>query len=229
MTKQNLIDAIIDFLASDAAGDSKGTYHPEIVKVHLSTVYNQAVYNTWLNGKKYSDFSQLDAWSKTYVIDVLNQCAKKAYCLLPFAPVQLPNGMGIRQIRSHYSCTYYGGAIGDEWIFAPIEATANAIFDELEVSTMDDYPTYRLEQSNVNVGAGEKSHMLWLENLPVAPNAITQVDIMMIVPIETLDDYDEVALPSGADDSLVRQVIDLMSKKPMSDTLNDNVSKPAVQ
>jgi hypothetical protein len=224
MKKIHIIESIQDFLASDAAGESKGMYHAEIIKVHLSTVFNQAVYNTWLNGKKFSDFSQLDAWSKTYVIDVLNQCAKKAYCLLPFAPVQLPNGMGIRQIRSHYSCTYYGGAIGDEWIFAPIEATANTIFDELEVATMDDYPTYRLEQSNVNIGEGEKSHMLWLENLPVAPNPlITNVDIMMIVPIDTMGDFEEVALPSGLEDNIIRSVVELMSKKQAPDTSNDSV------
>jgi hypothetical protein len=229
MKKIQLIDAVIDFLASDAAGDSKGTYHPEIAKVHLANVFNQIIYNTWLTGKKYGDFSQLDAWSKTYVIDVLNQCAKKAYCLLPFAPVQLPNGMGIRQIRSHYSCTYYGGAIGDEWIFAPIEATANAIFDELEVATMDDYPTWRLEQNNLNTGAGERSHMLWLENLPVAPNAISTVDIMLIVPFDAMDDYDDVAMPANMEDPIIRQVVDLMSKKPMPDNLNDSVIKPPIQ
>jgi len=225
MKKQNLIDTILDFMASDNAGDSKGIYHPEIVKQHLNNVFNQAVYNTWLNGKKFSDFSQLDAWSKTYVCSVLNQCGARAYCLLPFAPVQLPDMMGIRQIRSHYECSvYYGTAIGDQWVFAPIEATANVIFDELEVSTMDDYPTYRLEQSNVNVGAGEKSHMLWLEKLPVAPEPlITSVDILLITGPENLDDYDELSMPSGAEDSLVQQVISLMSKKPLPDTSNDSV------
>lgn len=225
MTKQNLIDTIIDFLASDNAEDSKGIYHPEIVKQYLNNVFNQAVYNTWLNGKKFSDFSQLDAWSKTYTVNVLNQCGARAYCLLPFAPVQLPDMMGIRQVKSHYECSiYYGGAIGDQWVFAPIEATANTIFDELEVSTMDDYPTYRLEQSNVNIGAGEKSHMLWLEKLPIAPDTlVTSVDIMLIVPLDSMDDFEEMAMPSGAEDSMVQQVIALMSKKPLPDTNNDQV------
>ena len=228
MKKIHIIEAVIDFLASDAAGDSKGVYHPSIVATHLSNVFNAEVFNTWLNGKKYSDYSQLDAWSKTYQLDVVGQCGARAYCLLPFAPMQLPNGMGIRQLKSHYSCLY-GAAIGDQWLFAPIEATANAIFDELEVNTMDDYPTFRLEQSSVSVGAGEKSHMLWLENLPEAPDdLVTSVDVLMIVPISQLDDYDDVSLPSGAGDSLVRQVIDLMSKKPLPDTLNDNVAKPPV-
>jgi hypothetical protein len=223
MKKIHIIEAIQSFLASDNTGDSKGIYHPEEIKVHLNNVFNQAVYNTWLNGKKFSDFSQLDAWSKTYTVDVLNQCGARAYCLLPFAPVQLPDMMGIRQIRNHYLCLY-GEAIGAQWVFAPIEATANVIFDELEVSTMDDTPTFRLEQSNVNIGAGEPSHMLWLEKLPVAPDdLVTSVDIMLIVPLDIMDDYEEMAMPNGQEDSLVQQVIALMSKKPLPDTANDQV------
>jgi hypothetical protein len=229
MKKINLIESITDWFASDLAGDMKSMVHPEIIKVHLSNVFNSIIYNTWLNGKKFSDFSQLDAWSKTYEVTILNQCGTKGYCFLPFAPVQLPDGAGIRQIKNHYSCTEYGGPIGGDWIFAPIEATANTIFDELEVSTMDDYPTYRLEQNNLNTGAGESSHMLWLEKLPVAPSAITSVDVMMIVPIEVLDDYDDLALPSGAEDNIIRQVIDLMSKKPKADTLNDNNAQTPIQ
>jgi hypothetical protein len=223
MKKIHLIETIQDFLASDSAGDSKGIYHVEIIKSYLNNVFNQAIYNTWLNGKKFSDFSQLDAWSKTYTCTVLNQCGARAYCLLPFAPVQLPDGHGIRQIRNHYLCLY-GAAIGTQWVFAPIEATANVVFDELEVSTMDDTPTFRLEQSNVNVGAGEPSHMLWLEKLPVAPEPlITSVDILLITSLENLDDYDELSMPSGAEDSMIQQVIALMSKKPLPDTANDQV------
>lgn len=229
MKKVQLIEAIIDFLASDAAGDSKGTYHPEIVKVHLSNVYSQLMYNTWLNGKKFGEFSQLDAWSKTYQVTIQDQCGKRAYCLLPFAPVQLPDGMGIRHVRNHWACATYGEVIGRDWLFAPIEATANDIFNELEVADMDDFPTYRLEQNNLSVGAGEESHMLWLENLPEAPNLLTVLDILMIVPIENLDDYDDLACPAGSEDIMIRQIIELIVRKPMPDTVNDMNPKAPTQ
>jgi hypothetical protein len=231
MKKIHLIESIQSFLASDNVGDSKVMFHPEEIKIHLNNVFNKAVYDSWLNGKRYSDFSQLDAWSKTYVVNVLNQCGTRAYCLLPFAPVHLPDMMGIRQVKSHYECSvYYGGVIGAQWLFAPIEATANVIFDELEVSTMDDYPTYRLEQSNVNAGAGEPSHMLWLEKLPVAPDElVTSVDILLITPLDAVDDYDDVALPAGMENDIIQQVISLMSKKPIPDVSNDMVIKPSNQ
>lgn len=212
MTKQHLIDAVIDFLASDSAGDSKGVYHPEIVKTHLNNAYNQAVYNTWLNGKKFSDFGQLDAWSKTYEVTVSGQVGARAYALLPFAPVQLPDGMGIRQVRDHDDT---------DVVFAPIEATANVVFAELEVQTMDDTPTFSLEQNDLSTGAGEESHLLRLAKLPLVPINITSIDVMMIVPLDQMDDYDDVVIPAGMEDGLIRQTVELMSKKLMPDTNND--------
>jgi hypothetical protein len=229
MTKQHLIEAIIDFLASDAAGEAKGVYHSEIVKTHLFNAFNRLIYDTYVAGKKAGEFSQIDAWSRTYEVTVQNQCGKRAYCFLPFAPVQLPDGMGVRFIRSHWECPPYGAGIGTEWMFAPIEATANAIFDELEVSDMDDMPTYRLEQSNLNVGAGEKSHMLWLENLPEAPDLISSIDILMVQNLQQMDDYDEIIIPLGGEEILTKGVIELMVRKPMPDVSNDMVNKPPTQ
>ena len=216
MKKIHLVDAVIDFLASDSAGDSKGVYHPEVVKTHLNNAYNLAVYNAWLNGKRYSEFSQLDVWSKSYEVTVSGQIAggSTAYVLLPFAPVQLPDGMGIRQVRDHDD---------NDIVFAPIEATANVIFAELEVQTMDDTPTYSLEQNDLSTGAGEESHLLRLAKLPLIPLNITSVDVMMIVPLDQIDDYSEITMPSGAEDILIRQTVELMSKKLMPDTSNDQV------
>lgn len=214
MKKIHIIEAIQLWLSSDNAGDSKAMFHPEEIKVHLNNVFNQAVYNTWLNGKKFSDFSQLDAWSRTYEVDVLSQVGTNAHGLLPFAPIQLPDMAGIRQVCSHDN---------NANVFAPIEATANVIFAELEVDTLDDIPTFRLEQNNLSTGAGEKSHLLRLERLPVAPDAINSLDIMMIVGLEQTDDYDEIICPAGLEDSFVRQVIDIMSKKNAPDTSNDMV------
>jgi hypothetical protein len=220
MKKIHLIEAISSFLASDLTGDVKGKYHPEEIKTWLNTAFNQTIYNVWLNGKKYSDFSQLDAWSRTYEVTVLAQVGTNAHALLPIAPVQLPDGFGIRLIADHDD---------SDTVLCPVEATSNPIFAELEVNTMDDMPTYRLEQSNVFVGAGEASHMLKLEKMPVAPDAITSLDVMMVTSPENLDDFDDLAIPAGSEDALVRMVIDLMSRKPQVDNLNDMNPQPAIQ
>lgn len=211
MKKIHLVEAIQSWLASDNAGDAKGMYHPEEIKTHLNDVFNQAIYSAWFNGKRNSDFSQLDAWSKAYEASIVSQ----AYAFLPFAPVQLPDGHGIRQVRDHAN---------PATVFAPMESTANVVFSELDVNTMDSTPVYTLEQSNVNTGAGEPSHVLRLSKLSEAPDTlITSIDILMIQSLDQMDDYDEVAMPAGSEDTLIRQVIDLMSKKPRPDVNNDQV------
>ena len=216
MKKIQIVEAVIDFFDSDQAGEQKAQYHPEIVKVHLNNLFNQIVYATWLNAKQYSDYSQLDAWSKTYKCGVTGQSGTVAYALLPFAPMQLPNGGGIRQISDFDD---------NANVFAPIEATANVVFAELEVDAVDTTPTYRIEQNDLSTGAGQSSHILRLERLPVAPaTLITNVDALLVVPMDNMDDYDDIVIPGMQDDTIVRQVIDLMSKKPAEDVANDMVN-----
>jgi hypothetical protein len=207
-----LVDLVQDYFANDIIGDQKAVYSPNVIIGHLRNVFNQIIYETWEKGKRESDFSQLDAWSRTYTLDVLNQTGTKAYCFLPFTPVQLPDGMGIRQVCDNED---------NGNVFAPIEAGANVIFAELEVDTMDGTPTYRLEQNNLFTGDGEESHMLKLERLPIAPDAITKVDALLVVNMEQLGDYDDVAIPSGSEDTIIQRVIEVMSHKPPSDSLND--------
>ena len=215
MKKIHLIESIASFLASDNAGDSKGIYHPEEIKVHLNNVFNKAVYDSWLNGKRYSDFSQLDAWSKTYEVAVASQIGAKAHGFLPFAPIQLPDAMGLRMISDHADVST---------VFAPMESTASVVFAELEVSTMDMTPTFSLEQNNLSTGAGESSHMLRFDKLPVAPaTLITSVNVLLIQSLENMDDYDDVVMPSGMEDNIIQQVIALMSKKGVPDVSNDMV------
>jgi hypothetical protein len=215
MKKIQIVEAVIDFFDSDQSGERRAKYHPEIVKVHLNNLFNQIVYQTWLNGKKFFDFSQLDAWSRTYECTLLSQIGTVGYANLPFAPIQLPDGAGIRQVCDHND---------NANVFAPIELTSNVVFAELEVDQLDSVPSYRLEQNYLRTGAGEISHILRLERLPIAPaTLITSVDALLIVPMEQMDDYDDVVIPGMQDDTIVRQVIDLMSKKPNPDVANDNV------
>ena len=123
--------------------------------------------------------------------------------------------MGLRQISDHADVAT---------VFAPMESTASVVFAELEVSTMDMTPTYSLEQNNLNTGAGESSHMLRFDKLPVAPDTlITSVDVLLIQSLENMDDYDDVVMPSGMEDNIIQQVIALMSKKGVPDVSNDMV------
>lgn len=215
MKKINLIDNIQSWLASDNAGDLKGQYHPEEIKIWMNSAFNKIIYNAWLNGKKYNESSQIDAWSKVYPCTVSGQSGAKAYALLPFAPVQLPDNGGIRQISN---------TADPSNVFVPMEATASVVFAELEVETMDSTPTYSLEQNYLSTGAGEASHLLRLAKLPVAPDTlITSIDALLVQNLEQLDDYDDIALPENGEDDLMKMVIDVMRGKPTPDVSNDMV------
>jgi len=213
MKKIHLIEQVQGFFASDLAGEQKFIYHPEEIKVWLNMLFNRVVYETWLNAKQFSDYSQLDAWSRVYELTVTGQVGQRAYSNLPFAPMQLPDNAGIRQVSDHGNPSN---------VFAFIESTANVVFDELEVSDMDDTPTFRLQQ-RTPAGAGDISHQLVLEKMPLAPALITSIDALLIVPIEQMDDYDDVVIPGMQDETIVTKVIDLMMHKPVPDVANDNV------
>lgn len=215
MKKINIIDAIQYFFASDAAGDQRGIVHPEIIKVHLNSVFNKALNEAYMAGRQFSDYSQLDAWSKVVVGTVTGQTAfgTTGTVLLPFIPAQLPDNMGIRQVCDHAN---------NATVFAPVENTSDVVFAELEVNTMDSTPTFKVQRNNLNVGAGEAGAMLKLAKLPVAVK-ITSVDVMMIVPLDQLDDLDEIAMPLSMEDDITRQVIDLMAKRIPVPNLPSNV------
>jgi len=216
MKKISIIEAVSSFFANDVTSDEKHKFHPEDIKVALNFIFNQIIYNTYLNGKKFSDLSQLDAWSRLYEVDIESQIGTEAYAFLPFPPYQLPDNAGIREIRDHDEPSN---------VFVPTEATSNPIFDELEVSTMDTTPSYHIEQSNVFVGAGEPTHILRMRQMPTGGDEIESVDILMIVGPEQIDDFDEIIIPANQEDTLVRQICDFLIKKSVDDTANDMVTE----
>lgn len=218
MKKIQLIETISDFLASDNAGDQKGVYHPSVIAVWMNAVFGDIIYNAWKNGNKFSDFSQLDAWTKPYVCTVVGQTGAKAHALLPFAPVNLPNGLGIQSVYDRADPSV---------MFAPIESDAQIIFAELEVNTMDSTPVYMLQQNNLSTGEGEASHMLLLDKLPEAPlTLITSLNVMLVTPFDVIGDYEDVSLPENGETGIMKAVLDIMSQKPMPDTSNDGVIRP---
>lgn len=216
MKKIQLIDAIIDWFQSDQAAESKKVLHPEIVKLHISNFFNTIIYETYLNSKKFSDFSQLDAWSRYYECDVEGLVGTSAYAFLPFAPIQLPDNAGIREVRDHDNPSN---------VFVPVEATSSPIFAELEVSTFDDTPTYHTEQNNLFTGAGESSHLLRLEVMPTGVDAVSSIDVLMVTNPEQIDDYDDLVIPPLLEDSIISKVINFMLNKPKPDEANDMVTK----
>jgi len=217
MKKINLIDAVIDWFDSDQAGEHRAKYHPEIISLHIASVFEQLIYKVWLQGKETSDFNQLDAWSRIYNVSVTT-VGGNAYAVLPFAPVQLPDNEGIRQVCDHGN---------NSNVFIPTSRESDFIFGQLDEGVYDSTPTYSLEQNSFATGAGQLSHILRLRNMPTSP-AIESIDVFMIVPFEKMDDYDDITIPGLDENSIIKEVINLLISKPNPDKAIDDVVKTAV-
>lgn len=203
MRKITLIDLTLDYLAGgDAPDDVRGKYHPEIISNLLALAYNQVVMATYLEGKQHSDYSVLDAWAKNHTISIVD-----FRVLLPYPPVQLPNGMGILQVAAGTDLTN---------TFAYRETNANSVFAALDVGQVSTKPTFYLE---VNVGSGIESHVLQVAQVP---DGCTSVKVKMIVPFDQVDDYATISIPAGKESMLFDSVTTLLRQKPQEDTVNDN-------
>lgn len=217
MKKQNLIDTVSDFLASNVPDDMISQYHPEIIKKRVEIAFNRIIYEVWLNCKEFSDYSQLDAWSRRYSVPLYDPVITGQYVYaiarLPYPPVQLPDNMGIREV----SIMADGGHLIP---FAYIDLAADAIFNELEVSSLDDSPTFRVEQNNNP--AIYKSHVLRLAKIPVELMN-NEIEVIMVVPLDQIDDYEDIAIPAGMEDYLVDRIIEIMSGKPNPDLSPDQI------
>lgn len=223
MKKQNLVDLVGDFLASGQPDDMVGQYHPAIIKKYLENVFNQVVYQVWLNCKKFSDYSQLDAWTYTYELEIIDVVIAgslvSGHIELPYPPMQLPNNMGIREVAVKGD---------DNIVFAYLDNTAAAIFNELDVSSVDTTPTFRLEMNNTLVLPA--SHILRLAKIPLSTYSLYSVfdpftlNVKMIVPLDQIGDYDDIAIPAGQEDILVKQTVEFLRNKPPQDTSPDGVA-----
>ena len=221
MKKINLVEVVSDFLASEMPDDMISQYHPAIIKKYLELAFNQVVYQVWLNCKKFSDYSQLDAWTYTYELEIWDVVIAgglvSGHIKLPYPPMQLPNNMGIREVAVKGD---------DNIVFAYLDNTAVAIFNELEVSSIDSTPTFRLEMNNTLVLP--ESHILRLAKIPLSIyNLYSHFDpftlnVKMVVPLDQIGDFDDIAMPAGSEDILVKQTIEFIRNKPPQDTVPDN-------
>lgn len=204
MRKINLVEMCVDFLAGgDAPADIRGKYHPAMVEKFLEAAYSDWINEIYLESKHFTDFSRLDSFCQVYDVDVTDLGDDKWECELPFAPMQLPDNMGIRQV-------FY---VDDETsAFSYLENNADPVFSALEVNLIDTNPEFKVVRE-------DNAHMLKLKNLA---DGTTQVSVRMIVPMEEMDDFDQVPIVAGKELALFDMVAERLSKKPHPEIINDS-------
>jgi len=209
MRKIELIELVSDYLnGGDGPDDLKGRFHDQVIKKHIEAAFNGIVFKTYMEGKQYADYSVLDSWARNYSLTIQALVTGKGHVRLPYPPMQLPNNMGILQVASSKDLSL---------VFAYRETNSNAVFAALEVGTVSTKPFFYLEQNAT--GSGIETHVLQLEKVP---DGCTEVKVKMIVPLEVVDDFDQVMIPAGKEDMIIAQVMDLLRTKPPEDNVNDN-------
>lgn len=206
MNKEQIIELIGKTLAGgNLVPDGKGAYHPLVIEKYAAIVYPSFLFQVFKNATRYTDYSRLDNFIKTYTVSVTKDTQRdKYYSVLPAQLVYLPEQLGIRQIST---------IIGENNPFIPTEATASAIFSELEISIVDDSIRYWMEGTKI-----------WYRNMT---SDIADVGVLMklIVNFDEYADTDNVYLPPGGQDSFFNQIVAMIQKRKPEDIRNDNNSK----
>lgn len=211
MRKIELIEMVLDNLSGgDAVADVRGRYHPQMISKFIEAAYNDLIYQvatSALNPKeKQVDFFQLDAFAKIHRDIVVSDDADRSlkYSVLPFAPVKLPEELGIRMICPEDDPTNP---------FAHVDNNSQAVFAALDVGAVDDVPTWSLEKM-----AGNEYRVYYPDDV-----VTTEVTMLLILPFSQYDDYDEVPMPAGKDLSIVDTVVERLREKPQEDIISDNI------
>lgn len=211
MRKISLVELVLDYLVGgDAPDDVIGHQHPEIITKHVEAAYGELVLQTFLDAKKYSDYSMLDMFSKRFTLAVtMEGGTSHGYADLPFPIMQLPQNASIREV------TYIDDRAS---AFAPIEITANTVFSELEVNTVDNTEYYWVEKDPLVAN----KYKMYFDNLN---DGATEVYAKLIVPLYEFDDFDDVPFPMGKEGQIFDLVVQKLRTKPSEDVINDQIAQ----
>jgi len=210
MRKQVLIEMVESRLSGgDTTADVKSRYHGAIIEKHIEAAYNKLIRDTYEEGVKNQDFSQLDMYARTFRnIDVSDDTDRNLkYSLLPFPPVRLPENLGIRMLYPQNDPTNP---------FAHVDSNSQAVFTVLDVGRVDDVPSFWIEKYEGNV------YRIYYDQ----PDLSTlKIAVLMLLPLSQYDDFDEIPMPAGQDLAVVDLIVERMSAMAPEDQINDNIAK----
>ena len=203
MTKEQLIDLIIDRLAGgDCPQELKGKYHPEIVSKHIGIAMNYLMQNIVVKEAERSGTSVYDAYTKTFKnIEVLfDSDRNEKYSVLPCSIIVLPENRGVRMISPMHD---------QKTNFVYRANNSVSIYGHLDVNFVSDRTRFYVEGSTV----------FYDEHLS---DDINKVLMKLIPEFDSLDDDDEVGIPSAYGKLIFDLVIQSMLGKPPEKMSNDN-------
>lgn len=200
MTKKQYIELVTELATGgDATDDQTSKYHPAVTEKYIDAAFQSLIGEYVLVSEVDNDFNWLDELCRWYSIDLISDCN----ILVGSLPIDLVPLQNYRAVR------YFGGDKFQNTPFSPVSSgMATSIFNELDVSFVDQTPQYMINGREVNVSNwnGTKAYLLGLPKF------------------SSLDDNDEVIFPKGNEVamwSVVSQKILQKSQVP-SEKYNDS-------
>lgn len=188
--------------------------HPEIISREISSVYEDIVYQSYIQAKAKYNVSDLDNFGKTFVNVPIVQDATRGvyYAILPKDIIELPDYASIRQV-------YTNDPDGDESItMALIPQNATGVFNNLPVSKVDKLPSLYLEISKMD---GEESATKKLV-FDTMNKDYTSLNMKLIIPFYEYDDLDHVPVSSASKNQILSTVAATILGEPPQKNSNNN-------
>ena len=90
-TKEQLIELVQSKLSGgDAPAQIMGRYSTQEIEKYLDMVFDDMIFQTWVSGYKFNDFSQVDNYVKTFNLPILYDSARdEKYVQLKQKPLVL--------------------------------------------------------------------------------------------------------------------------------------------
>ena len=198
--------ALIELVRQRANGELEakqlGKVSDTMVAYYVGRVYNSILAEVLTKG-----FSNTDPYVKEYTGMAISQdgTTNTYYSTLPEKIISIPrrSGNGVVSIR---------GTQSESIEFAPMTNNMFRIIDGLDVDEVDDVIGYVYKNGKV-----EYKGM-------TTTVASGTVKMELIIPFESYDDTDEINIPTGMDEVLIRRAVDLIMGIPDADRINDNNS-----
>lgn len=194
MTKLQLIEIIKRRLTGDGFA-----IHDRVIEKFITLAINTAYYQLSIKNKT------LDIHTKTYddIPIQYDSHTNQYYCTLPTQISNLPGaGAGIHSIFSTKKRNVK---------FVPTTHEAASVFADLEVNSFCDEIGYRYHHGVVEFSQEDRN----IHKIPT-------VSMELIRPFEDYDDDEEVFMPTGGDEIILKTVLQMIAGIPKAKMVDDN-------
>jgi hypothetical protein len=204
MTKLQFIELVRRRLTGLIGADQLNKFAPQIIEKHICNVYDNILFEISNKGTQ-----TIDSYSKVFkAVPVEHDIDRNLYySVLPamIAPLSyVADGV------VHISTPQNKG-----FEFVPVKDEQISLIYDLEVSLVDDVIPYTVVINDDGILIVEYSGINTIDT-------ITDVTMKLVISFESYNDDDQVRIPNGQAENIIKEVLNVMTGTPKVVPKNDN-------